>query len=1367
MAAPTLLEIDDTQETLTISSDSRDASAIQGRSIETGTPADGELLVYSSSGSEWIYKTVDENIDDRVAALIQNSATGGLTWTYDDSAGTLTPVNSLVNADINASAAIAVSKLASSSVSYGGVSVTLGTADATPAFNLSDATAYPGDSSLVTTGALNSGSVTSGFGTINIGSSALTAGAGSFTTLGATDDVTLAATKKLYLDGGNNTSIRESAADTIMFTTGGTDRWKVNADGHLLAEGDNNYDIGGSGANRPRDVYIAGTTTGGPASFTTISGSTSLALATGATVTGIDNGDLATGSATLLATQGAIKTYVDAQVTAQDLDVISDSGNIDIDLDSESLTLTGGTGIDTSATGTTVTYAIDSTVATLAGSQTLTNKTISGSSNTLSNIANGSLTNSSVNYGGVTLSLGGSDTTPAFNLSDATAYTGDSSLVTVGTITSGTWQGSQISGDYIDVTTSPLANTKIWIGDSSGDAQEFALSGDATMTAGGVVTVSSAAACTGNAASATALQTARTIGGTSFDGTANIVPSTITVTTTTDTGCSVALLTSATGDLQPKTDAGLTYNATSNVLSGTFSGDITGDVTGNVSGSSGSTTGNAATATALATARTIGGTSFDGTANIVPATITVAATTDATCSVALFESATGDLAPKTDAGLTYNATSNVLAGTFSGDITGDITGNADTATALETARTINDTSFDGTANITVTAAAGTLTGATLNSGVTASSLTSVGTIATGVWDAGAVTSSSTVTADTDVIIGTNPSSTGDIRLNKDFGIFTRNNANDANKAIVSENVVTGNDTLDFGDNTKWSALRFHCSTANVMELTSTAINLNKAVTLTGDLTLAATNKIYLDGGTHTYIVEPSADRIELVAGGNTAAKFGVGTANSLGGGTSGWAGLKVATTFTSDGSDSVAHGAYFGGAITGAAGDTSYMSGVFFDSQVITQTATESIGLISQVRIAEPNITDNLTGDITTACSLYIHAAPTEGETNAALYVNAGTSYFGGNVGIGTTSPSTNLYVEGGSSLSHIRTHSTVTQGDGTVFGKISMQGDNSEEASIRGFYDHATSAYSGMSFYTDGAAGTVHAMTIDSSQNVGIGTTSPNNTLDVNGGIVCSPNTDGKDTFELSTHSSDEGRLRIKNVDTTTVEIRAGGDSYFNGGNIGIGITSPTELLHVRELTANKDGILVDGYGGTWTGGTGKLLHTRATANASTYYHIYCDSDFDDGGDVVFTVRGDGAVSKASGSFKIDHPLPEKKDTHHLVHSFVEGPKADLIYRGTVDLSGGYAQVDLDDAAKMTEGTFEALTRGHQCWIQNDTGWSAVRGDVEGNTLTVECEASDSDDTVSWMVVAERCDSHMMETDWTDDDGHVIVEPEKPEEEE
>jgi hypothetical protein len=78
---------------------------------------------------------------------------------------------------------------------------------------------------------------------------------------------------------------------------------------------------------------------------------------------------------------------------------------------------------------------------------------------------------------------------------------------------------------------------------------------------------------------------------------------------------------------------------------------------------------------------------------------------------------------------------NFAAGTITANLTGNVsgssgstTGNAATATALQTARNINGVSFNGTADITVAAAAGTLTGNTLASGVTASSLTSVGTL---------------------------------------------------------------------------------------------------------------------------------------------------------------------------------------------------------------------------------------------------------------------------------------------------------------------------------------------------------------------------------------------------------------------------------------------------------------------------------------------------------------------------------------------------------------------------------------------------------------------------------------------------------------
>src|SRR6056300_1651105 len=107
------------------------------------------------------------------------------------------------------------------------------------------------------------------------------------------------------------------------------------------------------------DAVIGGTT---PAAgtFTTLTANTSLALASGATVTAINDEDtMSSDSATALATQQSIKAYVDSQVTAQDLDFQGDTGGaLSIDLDSETLTIAGGTGIETSGATNTITVAI-------------------------------------------------------------------------------------------------------------------------------------------------------------------------------------------------------------------------------------------------------------------------------------------------------------------------------------------------------------------------------------------------------------------------------------------------------------------------------------------------------------------------------------------------------------------------------------------------------------------------------------------------------------------------------------------------------------------------------------------------------------------------------------------------------------------------------------------------------------------------------------------------------------------------------------------------------------------------------------------------------------------------------------------------
>ena len=75
----------------------------------------------------------------------------------------------------------------------------------------------------------------------------------------------------------------------------------------------------------------------------------------------VDEDNMSSNSATLIPTQQSVKAYVDAQLTASDLDAAGDSGTIDIDLDSETFTVAGGTGITTAASGTTITATLDDT----------------------------------------------------------------------------------------------------------------------------------------------------------------------------------------------------------------------------------------------------------------------------------------------------------------------------------------------------------------------------------------------------------------------------------------------------------------------------------------------------------------------------------------------------------------------------------------------------------------------------------------------------------------------------------------------------------------------------------------------------------------------------------------------------------------------------------------------------------------------------------------------------------------------------------------------------------------------------------------------------------------------------------------------
>ena len=222
-------------------------------------------------------------------------------------------------------------------------------------------------------------------------------------------------------------------------------------------------------------------------------------------------------------------------------------------------------------------------------------------------------------------------------------------------------------------------------------------------------------------------------------------------------------------------------------------------------------------------------------------------------------------------------------------------------------------------------------------------------------------------------------------------------------------------------------------------------------------------------------------------------------------------------------------------------------------------------------------------------------------------------------------------------------------------------------------------------------------------------------------------------------------GNFEAKNAAGDEDMIKADADGavelYYNNG---LSITTVAEGLH---------------FGSVGGADAGFKIYRNATRQIT-----FVGSD--NSSNCTTNMTGDlavsGAVSKGSGSFKIKHPLEAKKNTHYLVHSFIEGPKADLIYRGKVTLSSGTATVNIDTVSGMTDGTFVALCDDTQCFTTNESDWDAVKGSLSGNTLTINCENASSTATISWLVIGDRKDEHIIdsETGWTDGSGKPIIEP-------
>lgn len=438
----------------------------------------------------------------------------------------------------------------------------------------------------------------------------------------------------------------------------------------------------------------------------------------------------------------------------------------------------------------------------------------------------------------------------------------------------------------------------------------------------------------------------------------------------------------------------------------------------------------------------------------------------------------------------------------------------------------------------------------------------------------------------------------------------------------------------------------------------------------------------------------------------------------------------------------------------------------------------------------------------TIAYNAYLGSYNNYGMTFHTNNLNRMTITSAGNIGIGTSSPTawngnqgllvtqtgtgnTNTIYSIQSAATSVDTgsilegFSTNTTSGSKALGSIVFLRENTSTTAL--------SSYT--AFYTNYAGTVAERMRITSAGNVGIGTNTPGASLQIVGGdmylgsyhaqnkIALGADTNHyvryNSSFDGAEVSGYSGVLFTTLGGTERMRISTYGDVYIGGttsllsGALIVGDNSSTRPIVVRGASG-VDGAYITGIAFyPWNTAEVNTIQTTVSGSATASgFRFMVSNGYGTTGTTESlrinrtSVTVIGSLSKGSGSFKIDHPIESMSDTHHLVHSFVESPQANNIYRGKVQLINGKADINLDEVSTMTEGTFVLLNRNIHTYTSNETDWDAVRGKINGNILTIECENNQSTALVSWLVIGERKDKHMYDTDWTDENGKVIVEP-------
>jgi len=215
-----------------------------------------------------------------------------------------------------------------------------------------------------------------------------------------------------------------------------------------------------------------------------------------------------------------------------------------------------------------------------------------------------------------------------------------------------------------------------------------------------------------------------------------------------------------------------------------------------------------------------------------------------------------------------------LTSVSSTGFTGALTGNASTATTLATARNINGSPFDGSANITIVADAGTLSGTTLKSTVTSSSLTGVGTITSGTWNGstlaveyGGTGATTIAAARTNLGLGSAAySSTSNFEVPLTFSSPLSRTTNTISIPAATSSV---NGYLSSTDWTTFNAKQNALTAGTGVTITSNIVSVGQTVTTTATPTFAGINYSGSTSGTANLVAPAIAGSTTITLPGST------------------------------------------------------------------------------------------------------------------------------------------------------------------------------------------------------------------------------------------------------------------------------------------------------------------------------------------------------------------------------------------------------------------------------------------------------------------------------------------------------------------